>query len=149
MWLDRVVVDRPMLGLRACEVEWVFDKGRLYGREGAPQHLAFIVSAAYRSAGKTNAELVAAAEGALRRYFPAMAEARVERSLVLRDPLATFASSPEIEALRPGPDTPLAGLFLAGDWTDTGLPATIEGAVRSGQRAATHARAFLMTRGGA
>ena len=149
MWLDRVVVDRAMLGLRACEVEWVFDKGRLYGREGAPQHLAFIVSAAYRSAGKTNAELVAAAEGALRRYFPAMAEARIERSLVLRDPLATFASSPEIEALRPGPDTPLAGLFLAGDWTDTGLPATIEGAVRSGQRAATHARAFLMTRGGA
>jgi uncharacterized protein with NAD-binding domain and iron-sulfur cluster len=130
-------------------VEWVFDKGRLYGREGAPQHLAFIVSAAYRSAGKTNAELVAAAEGALRRYFPAMADARIERSLVLRDPLATFASSPEIEALRPGPATPLAGLFLAGDWTDTGLPATIEGAVRSGQRAATHARAFLMTRGGA
>ncbi len=86
-----------------CEVEWVFDKGRLYGREGAPQHLAFIVSAAYRSAAKPNAELVAAAEGALRRYFPAMAEARVERSLVLRDPLATFASSPEIEPLRPGP----------------------------------------------
>ena len=76
MWLDRVVVDRPMLGLRDSEMEWVFDKGRLYGREGAPQHLAFIVSAAYRSAAKTNAELVAAAEGALRRYFPAMAEAR-------------------------------------------------------------------------
>ena len=141
MWLDRVVVDRPMLGLRDSEMEWVFDKGRLYGRAGAPQHLAFIVSAAYRSASKTNAELVAAAEGALRRYFPAMAGATVERALVLRDPLATFASSPELEALRPGPDTPIAGLFLAGDWTDTGLPATIEGAVRSGQRAATPARA--------
>ena len=140
MWLDRVVVDRPMLGLRDSEMEWVFDKGRLYGREGAPQHLAFIVSAAYRSAPKPNAELVAAAEGALRRYFPAMAGATVERALVLRDPLATFASSPELEALRPGPDTPIAGLFLAGDWTDTGLPATIEGAVRSGQRAAQHAR---------
>jgi hypothetical protein len=149
MWLDRVVVDRPMLGLRDCEVEWVFDKGRLYGRRGAPQHLAFIVSSAYRSASKANAEIVAAAGGALRRYFPAMAGATVERALVLRDPLATFASSPEIEALRPGPDTPLAGLFLAGDWTDTGFPATIEGAVRSGQRAATHARAFLATHGGA
>jgi zeta-carotene desaturase len=149
MWLDRVVVDRPMLGLRGCEVEWVFDKGRIYGRTGAPQHLAFIVSAAYRSAPKANAELVAAAEGALRRYFPAMAGATVERTLVLRDPLATFASTPEVEALRPGADTPLPGLVLAGDWTDTGLPATIEGAVRSGQRAARHARAFLMTRGGA
>jgi squalene-associated FAD-dependent desaturase len=148
MWLDRVVVDRPMLGLRASEMEWVFDKGRLHGREGPPQHLAFIVSAAYRSAAKANAELVAAAEGALRRYFPAMAQARVERALVLRDPSATFASSPELEALRPGPDAPIAGLFLAGDWTDTGLPATIEGAVRSGQSAARHARAFLLSHHG-
>jgi phytoene dehydrogenase-like protein len=143
MWLDRVVVDRAMVGLRGCEVEWVFDKGRLYGRAGAPQHLAFIVSAAYRSAPKTNAELVAAAERALRRYFPAMASAKVERTLVLREPEATFASSPETEGLRPGPDTPIPGLLLAGDWTDTGLPATIEGAVRSGLRAAERVQAFF------
>ena len=148
MWLDRVVIDRPMLGLRSSEMEWVFDKGRLYGRPGAPQHLAFIVSAAYRSAPKTNAELGAAAEEALRRYFPAMAGATVTRTLVLREPRATFASSPELETLRPGPDTPIAGLFLAGDFTDTGLPATIEGAVRSGQRAAQHARAFGMSHPG-
>ncbi len=145
-WLDRVVVDRPMLGLRQGEMEWVFDKGRLYGREGAPQHLAFIVSAAYRTAPKTHAELVAAAEDALRRSLPAMAGATIERALVRREPLATFASSPDLERLRPGPDTPIAALFLAGDWTDTGLPATIEGAVRSGERAARHARAYLRTR---
>jgi zeta-carotene desaturase len=136
LWLDRVVVDRAMLGLRDCEMEWVFDKGRLYGRKGAPQHLAFIVSAAYRSAPRTNAELVEAALSALRRYFPAMAGAAVTRSLVQREPQATFASTPELEALRPGPVTPIGGLFLAGDWTATGLPATIEGAVRSGLRAA-------------
>jgi squalene-associated FAD-dependent desaturase len=136
LWLDRVVLERVMLGLRACEMEWVFDKGRLHGREGAPQHLSFIVSAAYRSASKSNAELVEAAAAALGRYFPAMADARVERSLVQREAQATFASTPELEALRPGPETPIAGLFLAGDWTDTGLPATIEGAVRSGLRAA-------------
>ena len=64
-----------MAGLRDCEVEWVFDKGRLYGRAGAPQHLAFIISAAYRSAPRPNAELAAIAEAALRRYFPAMAGA--------------------------------------------------------------------------
>jgi squalene-associated FAD-dependent desaturase len=136
LWLDRVVVEREMLGLRDSEMEWLFDKGRLHGREGAPQHLAFIVSAAYRSAEKTNAELVTAAVAALQRYFPAMASARVERSLVQREAQATFASTPELEALRPGPVTPIPGLFLAGDWTDTGLPATIEGAVRSGLRAA-------------
>jgi zeta-carotene desaturase len=136
LWLDRVVVDRAMLGLRDSEVEWVFDKGRLYGRPGPPQHLAFIVSAAHRSIPRPNAELTALAEAALRRYFPAMAEAKVERALVLREPDATFCCSPEAEPLRPGAATPVAGLYLAGDWTATGLPATIEGAVRSGFRAA-------------
>jgi squalene-associated FAD-dependent desaturase len=136
LWLDRVVLDRLFVGLRDCEVEWVFDKGRLFGRAGPPQHLAFIVSAARRSLARVNAELVGAAEAALRRYFPGMAHARVERALVLREPDATFACDPANEALRPGAATPVAGLFLAGDWTATGLPATIEGAVRSGFRAA-------------
>jgi squalene-associated FAD-dependent desaturase len=141
LWLDRLVVERPMLGLRGCEVEWVFDKGRLHGHAGPPQHLSFIVSAAYRTAPQKNAELVAVAEEALRRYFPAMKEARVERSLVLREPDATFASDPDTEGLRPGPTTPIDGLYLAGDWTNTGLPATIEGAVRSGRRAAERVQA--------
>ncbi len=136
LWLDRMLVEQPMLGFHDSDVEWLFDKGRLHGRSGAPQHLAFITSAAFRSATKTNHELVAAAEAALRRYFPAMAEARVTRSLVLREPSATFASTPELEALRPAARTPIGGLALAGDWTATGLPATIEGAVRSGRRAA-------------
>jgi hypothetical protein len=109
----------------------------------ARRSLAFIVSAAYRSASKTNAELVEAASATLSRYFPAMAAARVERSLVQREVQATFASTPELEALRPGPVTPLAGLYLAGDWTDTGLPATIEGAVRSGLRAADAVRSAI------
>jgi squalene-associated FAD-dependent desaturase len=143
MWLDRVVMDRLMLGLRDCEVEWVFDKGRLFGREGAPQHLAFIVSAAYRSAPKKNGELVAEAEAALRRYFPGMVGARIERTLVLREPDATFASTPEAEGLRLEATTPIDGLYLAGDWTNTGLPATIEGAVRSGRRAAERVQAFV------
>ena len=136
MWLDQVVVDRTMAGLRDCEVEWVFDKGRLYGREGPPQHLAFIISAAYRSAPRPNAELTAIAEAALRRYFPAMAGARVTRTLVLRETDATFSCDPVSEAIRPGAVTPVRGLVLAGDWTATGLPATIEGAVRSGREAA-------------
>jgi squalene-associated FAD-dependent desaturase len=137
LWLDRVVLDRPMAGLRGTEVEWVFDKGRLFGRPGPPQHLAFIVSAAVRAAPRPNAELAGAAEAALRRLFAKeMAEARVLRSLVLREPEATFVCDPEAEGRRPGPDTPVKGLVLAGDWTATGLPATIEGAVRSGRTAA-------------
>jgi len=137
LWLDTVVLDRAMAGLRGTEMEWVFDKGRLYGRAGPPQHLAFIVSAAVRAVPRPNAVLAAEAEAALRRLFPAeMRAARVLRSLVLREPEATFVCDPETEALRPGPETPIGGLVLAGDWTATGLPATIEGAVRSGRAAA-------------
>jgi uncharacterized protein with NAD-binding domain and iron-sulfur cluster len=65
-----------------------------------------------------------------------MTGARVLRSLVMREADATFASDPDAEAKRPPPFTPVRGLVLAGDWTATGLPATIEGAVRSGRRAA-------------
>jgi squalene-associated FAD-dependent desaturase len=136
MWVDRVVVDREMVGLRDAVVEWVFDKGRLLGRAGAPQHLAFIISAAARDLTRPNAALAADAEAALRRFFPAMRDAAVVRTLVLREADATFACTPEAERLRPGNRTPIAGLALAGDWTDTGLPATIEGAVRSGRAAA-------------
>lgn len=136
LWLDRVVLDKPFVGLRAGDMEWAFDKGRIFGRTGPPQHLSFIASAAWRALPRSNAELVAAAEEALRRLFPGMAGASVQRSLVLREPDATFTCTPEAEALRPGPRTPLAGLYLAGDWTDTGLPATIESAVRSGFNAA-------------
>ena len=139
LWLDRVAVDRAMVGLRDSEVEWVFDKGRLFGRAGAPQHLAFITSAAVRTSVRANAELALLAETALRRYFPAMAGATVTRSLVMREAAATFSCGPEAEAARFGPRTPIAGLYVAGDWTNTGLPATIEGAVRSGVRAAEEA----------
>jgi uncharacterized protein with NAD-binding domain and iron-sulfur cluster len=65
-----------------------------------------------------------------------MGAARVQRALVLREPDATFASDPAAEALRPQVKTPVPALYLAGDWTATGLPATIEGAVRSGFAAA-------------
>jgi zeta-carotene desaturase len=82
---------------------------------------------------------VGAAEAALRRYFPAMKDATVTRSLVLREAEATFSCGPEAEKLRFGPRTPVPSLFVAGDWTPTGLPATIEGAVRSGFAAAVAA----------
>jgi predicted NAD/FAD-dependent oxidoreductase len=132
IWLDRRVVHETMIGLRDETMEWVFDKGRIFGRDGAPQHLSLLISAAHEATARPNADLVAAAEHALRRYFPSMSGVRIERSLVLREPEATFASRPQLEALRPKATTPIAGLFLAGDWTATGLPATIEGAVRSG-----------------
>jgi uncharacterized protein with NAD-binding domain and iron-sulfur cluster len=104
------------------------------------------VSAAVRSSVRPNAELALLAETALRRYFPAMAGAAVTRSLVMREAEATFSCGPEAEAARFGPGTPLPGLYVAGDWTNTGLPATIEGAVRSGLAAADEVARAVKTR---
>jgi uncharacterized protein with NAD-binding domain and iron-sulfur cluster len=68
--------------------------------------------------------------------FPAARAASVLRAVVVKEKHATISCTPEAERLRPGAETPLDNLFLAGDWTATGLPPTIEGAVQSGDRAA-------------
>ena len=101
---------RRWSGLRDCEVEWVFDKGRLYGREGAPSTSRS--SSARRTAARRGPtpSWPAIAEAALRRYFPAMAGARVTRTLILREADATFSCDPASEAIRPGAATPVRGL---------------------------------------
>src|SRR5204863_5772384 len=103
------------------------------------QYLAVSLSAA-------GDELCTSADGLRDRYLPALAEllpaardARVESFFVTREHSATFRAAPGARALRPGPRTRLPGLVLAGSWTDTGWPATMEGAVRSGQTAAAAA----------
>jgi squalene-associated FAD-dependent desaturase len=118
-------VDGPM--------HWVFDKSRIFGE--AAGHLSIVSSGADTILRLGNAELTALAADQLRREIPAMRGLRVRRSVVVREPRATFSLAPNGPP-RPGPLTPLKGFFLAGDWTDTGLPGTIEGAVRSGYAAA-------------
>ena len=85
-----------------------------------------------------NDELVARAEADARRVLPAARRATLTRALVVREPRAGFSLAPYAPP-RPRSGTSLPGFLLAGDWTDTGLPATIEGAVRSGFAAAAHA----------
>lgn len=136
MWVDRVVVHRPATSIRDGGVAWVIDRGRLCGREGAPQHLAVGLSPEWARESHANAEWVELARDALSRTFPAMTAARIERAIVLKEAEAAFAFDAVSRRLRPGPRTEIPNLFLAGDWTDTGLPASIEGAVRSGRAAA-------------
>jgi uncharacterized protein with NAD-binding domain and iron-sulfur cluster len=85
-----------------------------------------------------NDELVARAEADVRRVLPESARATLRRAIVVREPRAGFSLAPN-SPVRPNAVTAIHGFFLAGDWTDTGLPATIEGAVRSGFTAARHA----------
>jgi len=136
LWLDRTVTDAPFVGLPGRTFQWVFDKGRLFGE--AWSHLSLTSSGAEDIVGWTNDALIAHARRELAEALPAATNAIVLRSTAVRERRATFSLAPG-EPPRPGVETPVQRLFLAGDWTDTGLPATIEGAVASGHRAAERA----------
>jgi hypothetical protein len=133
LWLDRRVLDEPFVGLPGRVMQWVFDKGAIFG-DGA-SHIATVTSGASSILERTNDDLVALAMDELAAALPAARNARVVRASVIREPHATFSLAPGQPA-RPRAETALRGFYLAGDWIDTGLPATIESAVRSGHRAA-------------
>jgi len=140
LWLDRPVLDRPFVGLPGRSMQWVFDKGQIFG--GTASYLSLVSSGASDLTSASTDTLIARATDEIRSVFPAAVEAVITRATVVREPRATFSLAPG-QPSRPGTETPLDGLFLAGDWTDTGLPATIEGAVQSGHLAAVATLAYL------
>lgn len=81
-------------------------------------------------------EIIERVLGELRELFPASQDAQLLKAVVVKESESTLSFPPGSDALRPGPDTPFRNLFVAGDWTATGWPPTMEGAVRSGYRAA-------------
>jgi hydroxysqualene dehydroxylase len=133
LWYDRVVMDEPFAGLPGRTMQWVFDKRVAFG--GVASHLSLVSSGATEIVGLSNDALARLAADEVQASLPRAAAARLVRATVVREKRATFSLAPGQPA-RPGPRTPVEGLHLAGDWTDTGLPATIEGAVISGHRAA-------------
>ncbi len=140
LWFDRPVTSHSFVGLPGRAMQWVFDKRALLGE--ASSHLSLVSSGAQALVGQTNQELVDLALGELTAALPAVKDARLRRAVVVREKRATFSVAPG-QPPRPGVETPIPGLFLAGDWIDTGLPATIEGAVVSGHRAAAAVLRFL------
>ena len=136
LWLDRPVHDilrAPFVGLVDGPMHWIFDKSRIAGDDST--HLAVVASGADQIASMTNDDIAGLAMTEMTRALPGLRERRVRHAVVVREPRATFSLAPG-EPSRPTTRTPLQGFFLAGDWTDTGLPGTIEGAVLSGHRAA-------------
>lgn len=144
LWLDRPVTAPRFLGLLGTETQWVFHAGRLHGDPtDAPARLACVRSGADAWLALAQKEI---AERARREVFAALGGAdgaQVRRSLVVKEVAATLAPDPYLQPLRPGVATPFANVFRAGDWTDTGLPATLESAALSGHRAADAAAASL------
>jgi len=145
---DRPVMDLPFVAAIDSPVQWVFDRTRISGMDRpGHQYLAISLSAADQYADTPVAELQEQFVPALAELFPAARDARVTEFFVTRERRATFRQAPGSGALRPKAATARPGLVLAGAWTDTGWPDTMEGAVRSGLAAAAELKASLPTIG--
>jgi zeta-carotene desaturase len=134
LWFDRPITDLDFVGLRGGTIQWLFNKGKIF--EPAGGYVSLVLSGAYSHIARSKEDLLAAALRDLGDFFPEARRARLLHSLVIKERFATFSPTWEAEELRAPARTPINGIFLAGDWTATGLPATIEGAVQSGYAAA-------------
>lgn len=133
LWFDRPVLEAPFIGLPGRAFQWVFDKRRVAPGQGT--HLSLVCSGADEIVGLENDAIIERALAEFTAAVPAATRARLVRATAVRERRATFSLAAG-EPARPATVTPLPGFLLAGDWTDTGLPATIESAVVSGHRAA-------------
>jgi zeta-carotene desaturase len=141
-WFDRPVTTEPFLTLLDTTVQWVFNKTALYTDQadapvpGARQYLQLVISASYDLLKKSREEIIELCLKEIRQALPAAREAQLVKAIVIKEASATFSPEPGVDRFRPAQSTNTPGLFLAGDWTATGWPATMEGAVRSGYLAA-------------
>jgi len=133
LWFDRPITKLDFVGLRGTTVQWLFNKGKILG--SGENYVSLVLSGAHRHIGRGKEELLAMALRELGDLFPEAQKAKLRRALVIKERFATFSPTWEAEQLRPTARTPVRGLYLAGDWTATGLPATIESAVQSGYTA--------------
>ena len=136
LWYDRPVWEGDFAAFLNTPLQWAFNKSKLWGQEGDGQYIDISLSGAHEFAGMPAAEIIELFTKEVQSLFPAARGAEVKRALVVKQQDATFSPRPGIAGLRPTQRTPIDNLFLAGDWTDTGWPATMESAVRSGLSAA-------------
>lgn len=148
LWFDRTVMAQPFLTLLDHTTQWVFNKTALQGETVLPgenasaemhgtQYLQLVISASYDLVPKSRQEIIEMCVRELGDVLPETRRARLVKGTVVKEVSATFSPEPGVDRLRPAArDSGIRNLFLAGDWTRTGWPATMEGAVRSGYLAA-------------
>lgn len=129
LWFDRPVTTLPHATLLDRTIQWMFNKS-----EG--RYIQLVVSASRSLETMPRADVITLALRELAEFFPSVLEAKLEKSHVVKEIRATFSAAPGLESRRPLSRTSIPNLFLAGDWTRSGWPATMEGAVRSGYLAA-------------
>ena len=142
LWFDRQISHLDHAVLLDRTIQWMFHKSRLQpirtqaGTGTAGSYIELVVSSSKTLIDKSRAEIVDLALGEVREFFPAAREAILVKSTVIKELHATYSPRPRIDAYRPTAATAWPRIFIAGDWTATGWPATMEGAVRSGYLAA-------------
>jgi len=140
-WFDREVMQEPFVTLLDTTTQWIFNKTALYGgkngsEKGKSQYLQLVISASYDLLQKPRQEIIDLCLAEVRQAFPAAINANLWKATVIKEAAATFSPQPGVNRWRPKQQTSIERMYLAGDWTDTGWPATMEGAVRSGYLAA-------------
>ncbi len=133
VWLDRSITHLPHIVFVDCEGQWLFKRDSTSPGE---HYYQVVVSAARQFRGLGHEEVQRRIVEELRKLFPKAISAKVLRARVITEHAATFSAVPNVDQIRPGQSSPVKNLFIAGDWTATGWPATMEGAVRGGYLAA-------------
>ena len=137
LWFDREITDLDHAWLLDTTIEWFFHKSRIRGLDPLKGSYVEVVIAGSRAQLKMGREeVLASALEELARFFPEVRIANLLKSCVLKEARATFSVTPGLDRYRPTQTTQWPGLYLAGDWTATEWPSTMEGAVRSGRLAA-------------
>jgi len=152
LWFDRAVTDLDHAVLLDTTIQWMFNKSRLQPahRGSEASYVELVVSASRSLVPMSRQQIVDLALRELAQFFPAVSSATLVKAAVVKEVRATWSIRPGLDRLRPSAASPWPGIFLAGDWTASGWPATMEGAARSGYlaaeavaRALGHARTFL------
>jgi squalene-associated FAD-dependent desaturase len=153
LWFDRTVMTDPYLTVLDSATQWIFNKTALYATEnsapapppatpprpavnGPGQYLQIVISASHDLLAKPRQEIIDTCMREIRGILPATLDAKLLKATVVKETGAVFSPAPGCDRWRPGAKTSTRNLYLAGDWTATGWPATMEGAVRSGYLAA-------------
>lgn len=139
LWFDRAIDCPPALSLLDRESDWIFNKTKNFGLDaGEGTYLSVVISAPGPLGEWPRERVIAHVLEDVRAALPETRTAEVTRSLMVKWPKATFSPKPGVESLRPDQRSPIPNLFVAGEWTRTGWPSTMESAARSGYRAAEY-----------
>jgi zeta-carotene desaturase len=137
LWFDREITNLEHAVLLDREIHWMYNKSLLHpDRKGKGSYIELVVSASRSFAALSREAAIQQALTELAEFFPLVREAKLEKAALIKEVRATFGVPPGIEAARPGALSPWQNLFLAGDWTATGWPSTMESGARSGHLAA-------------